>query len=447
MSDAQVPPQRIDAEESVLGAMLMSPNAITAVSDVLRPDDFYRGSHGEIYRAALELDAKGEPVDAVTMIAELKRQGALDKVGGDTRVRKLAALVPVTGNAKHYAKIVKETAQLRRLIRAGGEISNLGWDGQGDANELVEKAERLLAEAADATFEGETELISSEYRPLYERIANAVETGVPISGLASGFPDLDRLTTGFYPGTLIVLGARPKVGKSLLALNIAEHLVENEVPVIFFSLEMSKPELVQRMIVRHTRVEMNKLRTGTIDQHELAKVKAWLAKSKDRPLAVEDTGIVSLAAMRARARRHQKKHGLGFIVVDYLQLMLTEGGRNENRTNEVAQLTRGLKLLAKELDVPVLLLSQLNRGVEARENKRPMLSDLRDSGAIEQDADMVMFLYREELYKMVEADKARDAELIVAANRMGETDTIKLLFQGRRQQFASPARAVESEAA
>lgn len=445
MSETHIPPQNLDAEEHVLGAMMLSKSAIATIADEVRPEDFYRESHAVIFATALELDARGEPVDALTLRDALERKtlrngtNALEFVGGPVRIHSLAALVPAVANAPHHARIVREAARRRDLIQAGSEVSRLGWEGNGDVDDLIAKAEQAVSGVSSRYSSGEATSLSGTLSELFSQISLAVESGKPISGLMTGFHDLDELTTGLYGGTLTVIAARPKVGKSMLGQNIAEWIADHAGPVGFFSYEMSKRELALRSAVRETKLDLQRVRTGRLTPPELEQLRGALDKIGNRPVFYEDNPGVTMNDLRARARRLKAKKDIVALFVDYLQLMLS-GHSSESRQVEVAAISRGLKLLAKELDIPVIAISQLSRAVEARTEKRPMLSDLRDSGAIEQDADAVWFLYRESLYKQVSADKQNDTELIVAANRMGAPGTVNLLFLGKRQTFANPAR-------
>jgi replicative DNA helicase len=439
VSEAQTPPQNLDAEEHVLGAMLLSPHAITAVADEVRPDEFYRGTHGLIFQTALDVDARGEPVDAITLVSELERTGRLEQVGGKVRIHELAALVPATANAAQYARIVREMARRRALIAAGQEVTRLGWEGIGTSDELIDAAEQAMSAVSSTTYDGEFESMSASLTDLYSQIEKAVQTHTPIHGLMTGFHDFDDLTTGLYGGQLLIIAARPGVGKSVLTQNILENVADANIPAALFTLEMSKREVALRSVVRQTRLPLNRLRTGRLSSTDLQTFKQTLTALQRRPLFIEDKPGVSMTELRARARRLKAKHGLGLVAVDYLQLMLA-GGSTESRQVEVANISRSLKMLAMDLDIPVIAVSQLSRKTEAREDRRPVLSDLRDSGAIEQDADLVAFIYREETYKQVDADRAGEAELIVAKNRMGAQDTKRLLFLGHRQTFANPAR-------
>ncbi|HWB56960.1 MAG TPA: replicative DNA helicase, partial [Gaiellaceae bacterium] len=399
--EPQVPPQNLDAEESALGAMMLSPGAIAAVSDVLSPDgrEFYRESHAKIYRAALALYAKGEPVDAITLVDQLDERGDLEDVGGKVRIHELAALVPASANAGHYAQIVKESATLRGLIRVGGEIARLGWERPGETAELVDRAEQVLFELSQEKATSEFSHIEALLKESFERITQLYESGSDVTGVPSGFRDLDRITSGFQEGNLIVMAARPSMGKSALGLGVAANLaVRKEIPVALFTLEMSKTEVTQRLMCSEAKVESQRLRTGKLAADDWPRLTAACDKLARAPLYVDDTGSITMMEIRSKARRLKSKHpDLGLIVVDYLQLM-TSGTTAENRVQEVSQISRSLKVLARDLDVPIIALSQLSRAVEQRHDKRPILSDLRESGSIEQDADIVMFIYRDEYY-------------------------------------------------
>ena len=440
--EPQVPPQNLDAEESVLGAMMLSAGAIAAVGDVLAADgrEYYRESHARIYRAALALYAKGEPVDAITLVDELDERGELDDVGGKVRIHELAALVPASANAGHYAQIVKEAATLRGLIRVGGEISRLGWERPGEAPELVDRAEQILFELSQEKATSEFSHIETLLKESFERITQLYESGADVTGVPSGFRDLDRITSGFQEGNLIVMAARPSMGKSALGLGVAANLaVRKNVPVALFTLEMSKSEVTQRLMCSEAKVESQRLRTGKLSADDWPRLTAACDKLAKAPVYVDDTGSITMMEIRSKARRLKAKHpDLGLIIVDYLQLM-TSGTSAENRVQEVSQISRSLKVLARDLDVPIVALSQLSRAVEQRHDKRPILSDLRESGSIEQDADIVMFIYRDEYYNGEESEQQGLAEVIVAKHRNGPTDTVKLSFLKRYAKFSDLA--------
>jgi replicative DNA helicase len=440
--EPQVPPQNLDAEESVLGAMMLSTGAIAAVSEVLSGDgrEFYRESHAKVYRAALALYTKGEPVDAITLVDQLDERGELEDAGGKVRVHELAALVPASANAGHYAQIVKESATLRGLIRVGGEIARLGWERPGETTELVDRAEQILFDLSQEKATSEFSHIEALLKESFERITQLYESGADVTGVPSGFRDLDRITSGFQEGNLIVMAARPSMGKSALGLGVALNLaVRRNVPVALFTLEMSKSEVTQRLMCSEAKVESQRLRSGKLSADDWPRLTAACDKLAKAPVYVDDTGSITMMEIRSKARRLKSKHpDLGLIIVDYLQLM-TSGTTAENRVQEVSQISRSLKVLARDLDVPIIALSQLSRAVEQRHDKRPILSDLRESGSIEQDADIVMFIYRDEYYNGEESEQQGLAEVIVAKHRNGPTDTVKLSFLKRYAKFSDLA--------
>jgi replicative DNA helicase len=438
---APVPPQNLDAEESVLGAMMISPGAIAAVSEILSGDgrEFYRESHAKAYRAALGLYARGEPVDAITLVDELDERGELEDAGGKVRIHELAALVPASANAGHYAQILRETAVLRGLIRAGGEIARLGWERPGEASHLLDQAEQILFELSQERAKSEFSHIEELLKESFERITHLYESGADVTGVPSGFRDLDRVTSGFQEGNLIIVAARPSMGKSGLALCMAANLaVRRNVPVAVFTLEMSKSEVTQRLMCSEAKVESQRLRTGKLAAEDWPRLTAACDKLAKAPIYVDDTGSITMMEIRSKARRLKTKQpDLGLIIVDYLQLM-TSGMTAENRVQEVSQISRSLKVLARDLGVPILALSQLSRAVEQRHDKRPILSDLRESGSLEQDSDIVMFIYRDEYYND-ETDQQGLAEVHIAKHRNGPTDTVKLSFLRRYAKFSDLA--------
>ena len=441
VQQAPVPPQNLDAEESVLGAMMLSPGAIAAVSEVLEAQgaEFYRESNAKIYRAALFLYGRGEPVDAITLADELDERGDLESVGGKARVHELAALVPASANARHYAQIIRETATLRGLIQAGGEISRLGWERDGEAVELVDRAEQIVFKLSQQRATSEFSHIEELLKESFERITALYESGADVTGTPTGFRDIDRITSGLQPGNLIVVAARPSMGKSALGLCIAANVaVRHGIPIALFTLEMSKSEVTQRLMCSEAKIESQRVRNGKLAADDWPRLTAACDKLAKAPIYVDDTGSVSMMEIRSKARRLKSKHpSLGLILVDYLQLM-TSGTTAENRVQEVSQISRSLKVLARDLDVPIVAMSQLSRAVEQRHDKRPILSDLRESGSIEQDADIVCFIYRDDYYNE-ESDQQGVAEVIVAKHRNGPTDTVKLSFLKRYAKFSDLA--------
>jgi replicative DNA helicase len=434
----RVPPHNVEAEESVLGSMLLSKNAIAEVLELLHEDDFYRPAHRTVFRSVLELYGHGDAVDAVTVQEALRRSGALADVGGAPFLHTLVASVPTAANAGHYARIVKEAGVLRRLIDVGTQIVQLGFETPQDTERAVDIAESLVYQVAQGR-------VSEDYQSLRDILLSGTLADIEVrlndrrevTGVPSGFPDLDRVTSGFQSGNLIIIAARPAVGKSTFGLDIARNAaIRGSVSTVIFSLEMSRIELVQRLMCAELTVDMQKLRTGNIIDSEWQRVSRSLGRLADAPLFIDDSSSVTMMEIRAKCRRLKQRHGLGLVVLDYLQLMQSSR-RFENRQQEVSDVSRSLKLLAKELDVPVIAISQLSRQPESRSDKKPMLSDLRESGALEQDADVVLFIYREDLYD--HDSRKGEADLILAKHRNGPTDTVTVTFQGQYSRFAPMA--------
>jgi replicative DNA helicase len=427
--------------------MLLSPVAVGTVSEILDASDFYRESHAKMYRAALALWSKGEPVDAITLANELEERAELEAAGGQGRVAELAALVPAASNVEHYARIVKEMSTLRGLIRAGQEIVRLGQERDaggvgGEVADLVDRAEQIVFELGQQRSTSDFAHIQVLLKESFERITQLYEAGVEITGVPAGFRELDLLTSGFQPGNLVILAARPSMGKSALGLCIAANLgVRHQIPVALFTLEMSKSEVTQRMMCSEAKVESQRLRTGRLAPDDWPRLTAACDRLMKAPIYVDDTGSTTIMELRSKARRLKSREpSLGLIIVDYLQLMASD--RNvESRVQEVSQISRALKVLARELEVPILAMSQLSRAVEQRHDKRPILSDLRDSGSIEQDSDLVFFVYRDEYYLGEESDQQGIAEVILAKHRNGPTGTIKLSWLRRYAKFADLAAA------
>jgi replicative DNA helicase len=414
---------------------------MAAVVEVVRPSDFYKHSHGAIFKAAIDLYARGEPVDALTVADHLDKQGDLEAVGGKVRLFELANLVPATANVSHWARIVRDLATLRGLIETGQRISRIGWERNGETVDLVDEAERLIFELSQQRVTGEFTHIDQLLKESFERITQLYEAGVDVTGTPSGYRDIDRLTSGFQPGNLVIIAARPSMGKSALALCMAANLaVRQGIPVGMFTLEMSKSEVTQRLMCSEAKVESQRLRTGKLAPDDWPRLTAACDKLAKAPIYVDDTGSINMMEIRSKARRLKSRHpDLGLIIVDYLQLM-SSAGNTENRVQEVSQISRSLKILARDLEVPIIALSQLSRAVEQRTDKRPILSDLRESGSIEQDADLVAFIYRDEYYND-ESDQQGLAEVILAKHRNGPTDSVKLSFLKRYAKFADLAAA------
>lgn len=431
---APVPPQNLEAEESVLGAMLLSPGAIGAVSEILDAGDFFFDKHGVIYRAALSLFGRGDPVDAITIVNELDQRGELERAGGRVKLHELAAMVPAAGNAGHYAEIVRDQAILRRLVAAGKEIVRLGEE-RGDATDLlVAKAENLVYEVAASRADGNLELLRTALVEAFRRVNALYESGAELTGTPSGFADLDRITAGFQAGNLVILAARPSVGKSALALGMGLNVALGEQACAFFSLEMSRSEIAQRLMCGESKVDSHSVRTGRLTADDWPRLAAACSKLEQIPFYIDDTPALTLLELRSRVQMMKRREPtLALVIVDYLQLMAA-GSTAESRLQEVSAISRGLKAIARDFDVPVLALSQLSRAVEQRHDKQPMLSDLRESGTIEQDADLVMFLYRDP-----DPETGGLIHLDVAKHRNGPVDSLKLSFLSRYAKFAPHA--------
>src|SRR6059058_2010849 len=363
--------------------MLLSPGAIAAVGEILNAGEFYRESHGIIYKTAIALYSRGEPVDWVTVVDELEKRGDLEAAGGKARVAELAVSVPATANAAHYARIVREMGVLRGLINVGGEVARLGWERPGETEELLDRAEQAIFQLSQTRVTSEFSHIELLLKESFERITALYEAGAEVTGVPAGFRDLDKITSGFQPGNLIIVAARPSMGKSALGLCVAANLaLRHEVPVALFTLEMSKSEVTQRLLCSEAKVESQRLRTGKLSQDDWPRLVAAGDKLMKAPIWVDDTGSINMMEIRSKARRLKSKEpDLGLIIVDYLQLM-TSGTTAENRVQEVSQISRQLKVLARDLEVPIVAMSQLSRAVEQRHDKRPILSDLRESGCL-----------------------------------------------------------------
>jgi replicative DNA helicase len=435
-TQSQAPPHNLEAEESVLGASMLSREAAGLVVDHLEDSDFYRPSNSEIFRAMTELYVRGQPIDPVTVGEELQKRGSLEENGGRAYLATLIHSVPTPGSALHYANIVAETAVLRRLVEAGQSITQLGLAHS-------ESSEQALGQAQDIVFGLSNNRTSKDFRPLsavlsesMEIVERLYENGAKVTGLATGFEDLDMITTGLQPASLVMVAARPGHGKSSLALGIAHEVaVQRQEPVAFFSLEMSETELAQRLICMEAKIDSSKLRRGELHDSDWGRISDSLGRLGDAPLHIADTPNLTIMEMRAKCRRLQARRELALVVVDYLQLM-TPIRRNDNRVQEVSEISRSLKILARELNVPVVALSQLSRGVETRVDKRPLLADLRDSGALEADADIVLFIYRDEVYNPESKDRGV-AEINIAKHRNGPLGRVKLAFVDRYASFAN----------
>jgi replicative DNA helicase len=440
----RTPPQDLDAEQAVLGAMMMGADTVGDIADVLSTKDFYRPGNGQIFDAIMSLAGKGEPADAITVAAELAKLGLLNRLGGPAYLAGCAGKVVVAGNAGYHARIVADKAVLRRLADAGALAVQLALAGQGDPADIVDQAQQALYEVSPANRGDTAQPLAQLVAPALDELDAIRDHDSAPTGVPTGFLDLDRLTGGLRPGQMAIVAARPGMGKSTLGLDIARHAaVANDMAAVVFSLEMTKTELVTRLLSAESGVPLHALRTGTTTDAQRAKVDQTAASVYAAPLFVDDTPNPSIAHIRATCRRLKQSRGLRLVVIDYLQLM-TSGKRVESRQVEVSEFSRQIKLLAKDLAVPVVALSQLNRGPESRGTDsdrpgaapkgRPMLSDLRESGSLEQDADLVILLYREDAYKD-KTDRTGEADLIVAKHRNGPTATIPVAFQGHYSRF------------
>ena len=441
-STAHVPPQSIEAEESVLGAMLVAEPTLTRVIDEvkLNAEDFYLDKHRAIFACVHDLYAASKPVDELSVSEALVQRNQIEEAGGKHYVSELAAKVPAAGNAKHYAEIVQQNSLLRRLLGAGQQIQSWVHERDGEPRELSERAEKLLFDVAHKEQASDFRLLSEILHDEVDRLEKLSTGEAELTGTPSGFKDIDAITGGFQPGNLIIVAARPAMGKSALVANVAENVaVKRGLPVAFFSLEMSEVELAQRFIACRARISGDKLRKGQVAQKDWPKVVRACNELEEAPLWFDDSSDLGILDLRAKARRlHaqvQDRGGLGLLIVDYLQLMRSDDHR-ANRVEQVGQMSRGLKILARELEVPVLAISQLSRAPEQRHPPKPQLSDLRESGQLEQDADLVAFLYREDYYRDPADEPDGLADLIVAKHRNGPIGTRKLVFLDRFPKFA-----------
>jgi len=440
---SKLPPQHIEAEQSVLGGMLLQNDAIHRVVEILRPEDFYRDAHRKIYQAILELYQRNEPADLVTVTNVLKKQNALDDIGGASYLSDLVDGVPTAANVATYGKIIREKAVVRQLISGATEIASRGYEDQGNVDEYLDKAEQIIFDIAQRRIHQGFYLLKNIVRDSFKAIEQLYEKKELITGVPTGYRDLDRLTCGLQKSDLIIIAGRPSMGKTALALNIVEHAaIEAGTICAVFSLEMSKEQLVQRMLCSRAEVDASKLRGGFLAESDWPRLTRAAGLLSEASIFIDDSPALNVLEVRAKARRLQREHGLGLVIVDYLQLMRSVG-RPESREREISEISRSLKALAKELSVPVIALSQLNRGVEARQDKRPQLADLRESGAIEQDADVIAFIYRDEMYHPESADAGK-AEVIIGKQRNGPTGRVMLAFRSHITRFDDFAQGMDN---
>jgi len=436
------PPQDVAAEQAVLGGMLLSKDAIADVLEKLRPSDFYRPAHQNIYDAILDLYARGEPADAVTVAAELDRRGLLRRVGGAPYLHTLISTVPTAANAGYYAGIVAEKALLRRLVEAGTRIVQYGYAGAdgADVSEIVDRAQAEIYDVTEGRQSEDFVALEDLLQPTMDEIDAIASQGGIARGVPTGFHELDEITNGLHPGQMIVIAARPGVGKSTLGLDFLRSCsIKHRMTSVIFSLEMSKSEIVMRLLSAEAKIKLADMRSGRMSDDDWTRLARRMSEISEAPLFIDDSPNMMMMEIRAKARRLKQKHDLRLIVIDYLQLM-TSGKKVESRQQEVSEFSRQLKLLAKELEVPVVAMSQLNRGPEQRTDKKPMLADLRESGAIEQDADLVILLHRPDAFER-DDPRGGEADLILAKHRNGPTKTITVAHQLHLSRFANMAKA------
>lgn len=433
----KIPPQSVDAEKSLLGAILIDDDVIADASSVVTAKDFYEKPHSIIYAAMVRLYERHKPIDLLTLTDELKRKKELDTIGGSAYLTDLTNYVPTAAHATAYAELVAQKAVRRRLIKASAEISELGFDEETSTQEILEKAEAELFSVSDQSIKQDLVSLESILDDSFERIEELHRNKGALRGVRTGYKDLDNMTAGLQRSDLIVLAARPAMGKTTLVTNLAYNVATiAKQPVLFFSLEMSKEQLVDRMLADASGVNAWNIRTGNLSDEDFTKLSEAMGEMAEAPIYIDDTPGLSVLEMRTKARRAMHDQPLGLIIVDYLQLMQASGRSDGNRVQEVSEISRGLKLIARELNVPVIALSQLSRSVESRPDKKPMLSDLRESGSIEQDADIVMFIYREAYYNP-ETDRQNITDLIIAKHRNGPVGSVELYFHPERLRFMS----------
>ena len=428
------PPHNIEAEQSTLGSLIIDPEAYIRVAEFLKPDDFYREGHRAIFAAISDLNERRQPADLITLCDELARRGVLDEVGGPSYVTTLVNLVPTSAHVEHYGHIVERTATLRRLIAAAGQIAQLAYQDNDDLEATLDRAEQTLFAVSQRRLAGDFLSLRALLHDYLDRIDYVHQHRGDVAGVPTGFVDLDRLTGGLQPSDLVIVGARPSMGKTALCVSLAHATaMKHGTTVGFFALEMSSEQIVQRFMAIESGVDQQKLRTGYIDESEWERIIAAAGALSEAPIYIDDTPGISTMEVRAKARRLAAQAPLGLLVIDYLQLMQGRS-RDGNRVQEISEISRSLKALARELDVPIVALAQLSRGVESRQDHRPMLSDLRESGSIEQDADIVMFIYRDEVYN-ASTDRQGIADIIVAKHRNGPVGQVSLRWLEQTARF------------
>jgi len=433
----KLPPQSIEAEMSILGGILVDNEAINRVLEVLSPEDLYRESHRKIMRAMIELNERGEPCDLITMTTILRKKGELEEVGGGAYLATLVDFVPMAANISYYCKIVKEKYITRKLISAATDIVSNGFEDKVEVEELLDNAQKVIFEISENKLRPSYYKVSDILKDTIKNIELLYEKKELVTGVPTGYTDLDKLTAGFHAGDLVIIAGRPAMGKTTFALNVAQYAAvdsDKKFPAAIFSLEMPKEQLVERLLCSASRVDLTRLRSGHLQENDWPKLIKGAGLLHNSKIFIDDTPSITVMELRSKARRLKAEHDIGIIVIDYLQLM--RGGANsESRQQEISEISRSLKALAKELSIPVVALSQLNRSLEQRTDKRPMMSDLRESGAIEQDADIIMFVYRGEVYDKENEDLKGKAEVIIGKHRSGPIGTVDLAFRGEFTRF------------
>lgn len=435
----RIPPHSVESEQSILGSILLDKDAIITVTETIKPDDFYKEAHKIIYECMITLSNKGEPIDLITLTEELRKQGHLNDIGGISYITSLSTIVPTTSNVKYYADIVKEKSVLRKLIKASNEIINLGYSGATKIEDVLEQAEKSIFDISQEKTSDDFKSINLVLMDAYDMIEKLYTNKSDVTGITTGFKDLNKKINGLQRTDLILIAARPAMGKTAFSLNLVQNAaLKGDASVAVFSLEMSKEQLVQRMLSSQSSVELKKIKTGTLNDNDWPRIIDAMAVLSDAKIHIDDTPGIKISELRSKCRKLKIEKGLDLVLIDYLQLMESEGN-NESRQQEISKISRSLKVLAKELNCPVVALSQLSRAPEQRADHRPMLSDLRESGAIEQDADIVMFLYRDEYYH-ADSESKNIGEIIIAKNRHGETGSVELVWLGEVQRFGDKLR-------
>ncbi|HLR08672.1 MAG TPA: replicative DNA helicase [Bacillota bacterium] len=431
----RTPPHNIEAEQAVLGAIFLEPEAFATASEILRPEDFYRASHQRIFETMLKLSDKGEPIDLVTVTTALSNEKKLDEAGGVSYLSDLAESVPTAANISHYSKIVEEKALLRRLIRTATDIVTKSYTNEDDVDDVLNEAEKRILEVSHRQHTGAFRSIKDVLIEVYDNIEQLHQRDADVTGIATGFRDLDQITSGFQRNDFIIIAARPSVGKTAFALNIAQNVAINSDEIVaIFSLEMGAEQLVSRMLCAEGNIDAQRLRTGRLEEDDWSKLTMAMGSLSNAGIFIDDSPGIRVSEIRSKCRRLKQEHGLGMIVIDYLQLIQGSGSSRENRQQEVSEISRSLKALAREMNVPLIALSQLSRSVESRQDKRPIMSDLRESGSIEQDADIVGFLYRDDYYDQ-ESEKQNIIEIIISKQRNGPVGTVELAFVKEYNKF------------